>query len=57
VEGWPLNGSDVHGAAGRVAAEHGLTLATRVVDDDVLVDLYRSKRRQSLAEEERTGPS
>ena len=56
VEGWPLDGSDVHGAAGRVAAEHGLTLATRVVDDDVLVDLYRSKRRQSLAEEERTGP-
>ena len=51
--GWPLDGSDVHGAAGRVAAEHDLTLATRVVDDDVLLDLYRPRRRRSLAAEER----
>ncbi len=56
VEGWPLDGADVHGAAGRVAAEHDLTLATRVVDDDVLLDLYRPKRRRSLAEEERPAP-
>ncbi len=56
VEGWPLDGADVHGAAGRVAAEHDLTLATRVVDDDVLLDLYRPKRRRSLAEEELAGP-
>lgn len=55
VDGWPLDGAEVHGAAGRVAAEHDLTLATRVVDDDVLLDLYRPRRRRTLAGEERDG--
>ncbi len=55
VDGWPLDGAEVHGAAGRVAAEHDLTLATRVVDDDVLLDLYRPRRRRTLAAEERAG--
>ncbi len=55
VDGWPLDGAEVHGAAGRVAAEHDLTLATRVVDDDVLLDLYRPRRRRTLAAEEGAG--
>ncbi len=57
IQGWPLDGADVHGAADRIAAEHDLSLATRVVDDDVLLDLYRCRRRRTLAEEERSGPT
>lgn len=53
VEGWPLDGPAVHVTASRVAVEHGLTVATRVADDDVLLDLYRPGDRLTLAEEER----
>jgi LmbE family N-acetylglucosaminyl deacetylase len=55
VEDWPLDGPAVHGLAVPVAACHGLTAATHVVDDDVLLDLYRPRERTSPAQAERTG--
>jgi LmbE family N-acetylglucosaminyl deacetylase len=55
VEDWALDGPAVHGLAVPVAACQGLTVATHVVDDDVLLDLYRPRERTSPAQAERTG--
>ena len=53
VADWALDGPAVHGLAVPVAACHGLTVATHVVDDDVLLDLYRPRARTSPALAER----
>jgi SAM-dependent methyltransferase len=52
VEDWTLDGPAVHALAVPVAARLGLTVATHVVDDDVLLDLYRPRERTSPAREE-----
>lgn len=55
VADWPLDGPAVHALAVPVVTGRGLTAATHVVDDDVLLDLYRGRDRVSPARAEGLG--
>jgi LmbE family N-acetylglucosaminyl deacetylase/SAM-dependent methyltransferase len=50
VDGWPLDGPVCHELARAVARSHGYEVATSVVDDDFLIDLFRREERAGIAE-------